>query len=169
MIHGFNKTTKKLVIGIIIVLTLLCICMAIDSADTITVNNTAPKVNISHENMTKINGSYYILPKDSGQVKHDEKVYTVKEKDEKKDNRSTITMTGKPSCNKCANRCSYTWRTRTYLNYCPKCHHYNCLGNKHKWAAVHELEISCFHCDADFCVNCGKEKYSWSNAYLIKV
>jgi len=76
-----------------------------------------------------------------------------------------ITFTGKPSCG-----CNYGyyWHTRTYVNYCPNCHHYNCLANKHKYGARFEQEISCLRCDSDFCICCGKEKYSWSNVYLRK-
>lgn len=120
-------------------------------------------------NSTKLNdlnstGSYFV-------ANHNDKVYTVKEKPKKKTKNkkklATITMTGKPSCSRCArNHCAYTWRTKTYVNYCPHCHHWNCLGNKHKSGSVHEQEISCFVCDSDFCINCGKTKYSWSNVYL---
>lgn len=151
-------------------LILLGICINVDSADTTTINSTPTKVNVSQENISKINGTYYVLPKDNGKATSDGKIHQVKDKTQKeKKQYNTITMTGRPSCTRCArNGCSYTWRTKTYINYCPNCHHYKCLGNKHKRGAVHEQEISCFHCDSDFCVNCGKEKYSYSRVYLQK-
>ena len=141
--------------------------MSVDSADeSITVKNDDKPLsdNFSKtDNAVMVNGTYYVLPNGSGKAVHDGKVYTEKPK------YNTITMTGRPSCTRCArNGCSYTWRTKTYVNYCPNCHHYNCLGNKHKRGAVYEKEITCFRCDSDFCVNCGKEKYSWSRVYLHK-
>ena len=74
-----------------------------------------------------------------------------------------ISITCKPSCG-CGG--SYTWRTRSYVNYCPHCHHYNVLYNAHKYPARFEQELTCGHCGADYCGNCGKEKYSWSKYYL---
>ena len=139
-----------------------------DSADeTITAQNPNEHIIKNFKNATIINNSQYAtLDKNSGIAVSDGKVYTEKPKKQKIRN---ITMTGKPSCTRCArNGCAYTWRTKTYKNYCPNCHHYNCLGNKHKWSSRHEQEITCFSCDSDFCVNCGKEKYSWSKAYLKK-
>lgn len=148
---------------------MLTICVAVDSADTITnTDQSSPLENFSNENLTIINDTYYNLPKNSGYAVSDGKVYTDKTVKVKKQ-ANTITMTGRPSCTRCArNHCAYTWRTKTYINYCPNCHHYNCLGNKHKRGAIHEKEITCFRCDSDFCVNCGKEKYSWSGVYLRK-
>ena len=132
-----------------------------DSNDVIVANNTT-QYNMSG-NATYIDGVYCILPENSGVAVSDGKVYTEKSKYQK------ISMTGKPSCTRCArNGCAYTWRTKKYINYCPNCKHYNCLGNKHKWQSRHEQEITCFKCDSDFCVNCGKEKYSWSHKYLTK-
>ena len=153
-------------IAILFVLILLGICMSVDSADeTITVKNDNQELldNFSKtHDVILLNGTYY-LSKDSGEAVSDGKVYVDKSV------KPSITMTGRPSCTRCArNGCSYTWRTKTYLDYCPNCHHWNCLGNKYKSASVHEQEITCFHCDSDFCVNCGKEKYSYSRVYLRK-
>lgn len=141
--------------------------MSVDSADeSITVKNDDKPLldNFSKtDNAVILNGTYYVLPNGSGKAVSDGKVHVDKSV------KPTITMTGRPSCTRCArNGCSYTWRTKTYVNYCPNCHHWNCLGNKHKSGAVHEKEITCFHCDSDFCVNCGKEKYSYSRVYLRK-
>lgn len=137
--------------------------MALDSADEISnVNESSLPRNMSNDIIILDNGSSVAVNSSLGMIKvkssdlvHIEPKY------------STITMTGKPSCSRCArNHCSYTWRTRTYVNYCPHCHRYNVLGNKHKWESRHEKEITCFYCDSDFCVNCGKTKYSWSRVYL---
>ena len=141
---------------------LLCVCVSVDYADdSITVTANQSQVNVS--NCTLVGGVHYddvIVNRSKGHIEN-YNVVSVKPKV------PVITMTGKPSCSRCArNHCSYTWRTRTYVNYCPHCHRYNVLGNKHKWASRHEKEITCFHCDSDFCVNCGKTKYSWSNVYL---
>lgn len=152
-------------ISIGLVLILLGICMSVDYATDYTENNEVivanQTLNMSNfTNATYLNGTHYALDKDSGIAKL-HKVVVEKPK------YPLITMTGKPSCTRCArNHCSYTWRTKTYINYCPNCHHYRTLGNKHKRGSTHEQEITCFHCDSDFCVNCGKEKYSWSNKYL---
>lgn len=140
---------------------LLCVCVSIDYADenitvtnenisTCDVNNTSKVVGLDETNSSFV-------------VKSSDKIYTIKEKTKKVKKSPTITMTGKPSCG-C--RYGYYWHTMTYINYCPNCHHYNCLGNKHKHNARFEQEISCYNCDSDFCVCCGKEKYSWSNVYL---
>lgn len=161
MIIGLERIIR-LLIGIVIVLILLGVCITIDSAEeNITIDNTNMTQNIT-------TNESYIGPKNSGQAISDGKIYTVKEKTKKQAKKQqTITMTGKPSCSRCAaNHCSYTWRTKTYINYCPNCHRYRTLTNKHKWQSRYEQEISCSNCDSDFCINCGKEKYSWSGVYL---
>lgn len=167
MITGFSKTSKKLTIGILITLILLTLCVAMDSAtDTITnINNTSNQL----EQLSK-NGNYtvinqtYILDKDSGMAVSDGKIYTEKPK------HPTYTITARPSCSNCAkHHRSYTWRTTTFINYCPYCHRYGTLYNAHKWQSKHEQEITCKKCGGDFCGVCGKEKYSWSRKYLTKV
>ena len=162
----YDNINNKLVAGIVIVSVLLIFCVAIDYADdTIVTQNES----LEFPNDTiVVNKSV----NDGGIVKHDGKLHTdksVKEKPKpKKKKLATITMTGKPSCSRCArNHIPYKWFTRTYVNYCPNCHHYGTLGNKHKSGSVYEQEISCFHCDSDFCIYDGKEKYSWSRVYLI--
>lgn len=158
---------------------LLSICVAYDSAtstDTISnMNEDTPLKDIPNDipkNTIVINDTHAPI-KNSGKAVSDGKVYTDKSvkptKVKPTEVKQTITMTGKPSCSRCArNHCAYTWRTKTYENYCPNCHHRNCLGNKHKWGSRHEQEITCLKCDSDFCINCGKEKYSWSNVHLRK-
>ena len=154
----------KKIATILFISVFLILSLSVDTAENTDViqntNNSSVDIN------KNITNDSYILPKDVGWAKTDGKIYTDKSV---KPSKPTITMTGKPSCTRCArNHCSYTWRTRTYLNYCPNCHHWNCLGDKHKRGAVYEKEINCFRCDSDFCVSCGKEKYSWSNVYLSK-
>ena len=155
---------KGLLFWIFVVVALLVCCMALDSADEISNLNESSLPHNIPKGTIVMNNSSIVAVNESASVivvKHNSMIHRVKPK------YHTITMTGKPSCSRCArNHCSYTWRTRTYVNYCPHCHRYNVLGNKHKWASRHEKEITCFHCDSDFCVNCGKTKYSWSNVYL---
>ncbi len=155
---------KKILILVFISLFLI-ISLSADTADEDVISNINDSGHLSTiKNVTFINDTY-VLPKNTGKAISDGKIYT----DTSVKVKPKITMTGKPSCSRCArNHCSYTWRTKTYINYCPNCHHYNCLGNKHKWASRHEQEITCLRCDSDFCINCGKEKYSWSNKYLTK-
>ena len=78
----------------------------------------------------------------------------------------TVSITCRPSCGRCSK--AYTWRTKTYVNYCPNCHRYNTLLNKHKRGAKYEQELTCEACDSDFCGNCGKEKMGYSSKYLRK-
>lgn len=155
-----NIKVIKLLTGILIVLVLLTICVAVDSADdtdTISNINESRQMNaVLLKNATFINGTSYVLPENTGTAVTDGKIYTDK---------NTVTITSKPSCG-CRN--VYRWHTRTFLDYCPNCRHYDCLTNKHKWGARYEQEISCKICDSDFCGVCGKEKYSWSHVYLKK-
>ena len=129
----------KKIATILFISVFLILSLSVDTAENTDViqntNNSSVDIN------KNITNDSYILPKDVGWAKTDGKIYTDKSV---KPSKPTITMTGKPSCTRCArNHSSYTWRTRTYLNYC-------------------------FRCDSDFCVSCGKEKYSWSNVYLSK-
>lgn len=141
---------------------LLCVCVSVDYADddiTVTANQT----NLSVSNCTEIGGVHYddvIVNRSRGHIVN-YNVVSVKPKV------PVITMTGKPSCSRCSrNHIPYRWFTRSYVNYCPNCHRYGTLGNKHKYGSRYEQEITCFHCDSDFCVYDGHEKYSWSNKYL---
>ena len=160
-----NKRIKKLILAIAIVLLLLCICVSVDYAsdnDTIVVENNQT-INLTNiKNVEVLNDSHYIFVNGSGTAKLNNVVVEKKKV-------PVIGMTGKPSCSRCSrNGVPYRWFTKKYVNYCPNCHHWNCLGNKHKRGAVHEKEITCFRCDSDFCICCGKEKYSWSRVYLRK-
>ena len=161
MVKKMKKIATILFISIFLLLSLSA-DTAEKTDDVITNINSSNNLQSISKDVIIINDTY-VLDENAGIAKTDGKIYTDKSV------KPTITMTGKPSCTRCArNHCSYTWRTKTYVNYCPNCKHWNCLGNKHKRGSVHEKEISCFRCDSDFCVNCGKEKYSWSKVYLSK-
>ena len=133
--------------------------MAIDYADediSVTVNQS--QVNVS--NCTEIDGVHYDKKVVNGTgIAKVHKVVHIKP------HYPVITMTGKPSCS-CGKRYSYRWYTRTYVNYCPYCHRYGTLYNAHKFQARFEKEITCKVCGSDWCIVCGKEKYSWSKRYL---
>jgi N-acetylmuramoyl-L-alanine amidase len=112
-------------------------------------------------NSTKLNdlnstGSYFV-------ANHNDKVYTVKEKPRKKRKKSlpTISMWAKPSVR---SNYAYKWYYKTFIDYCPHCHHYNVLLKNPK--GVPEREYTCRRCDADYCAVTGKEKYSYSRYYL---
>lgn len=138
---------------------LLVCCMAIDYADediSVTVNQS--QVNVS--NCTEIDGVHYDKKVVNGTgIAKVHKIVHIKPE------YPTITMTGKPSCS-CGQKYSYRWYTRTYVNYCPYCHRYGTLYNAHKFQARFEKEITCKKCGSDWCIVCGKEKYSWSKRYL---
>lgn len=157
MINGFNKTTKKLVVCIIICLILLGICVTVDNADeTITNidNNTTLKK--MQENVTLINDTYYVSTGD-GMASTDGKIY------HEKPDYPTVTITARPSVR---SNYAYKWYTTTWIDYCPHCHRYGVLYNAHKYPARHEQELTCKICGADYCGVVGKEKYTWSHYYL---
>lgn len=152
---------KGLLFWIFVVVVLLVCCMAIDYADediSVTVNQS--QVNVS--NCTEIDGVHYdnkIVESNSTGIAKVHKIVHIKP------HYPVITMTGKPSCS-CGRKYSYRWYTRTYVNYCPYCHRYGTLYNAHKFQARFEKEITCKKCGSDWCIVCGKEKYSWSKRYL---
>ena len=170
-----TENIKRLVYGILLVLLLLCVCVGVDYAtNNITFDEDLNITNINNttnagiikeyndDNVTLLNGSYYVLPKDSGWAKTDGKIYKVNEsvkKKAKKEELPVITITGKPSCYTCwKNHRPYKWFTRSYLNYCPNCDRYGTLYNAHKGGSRFEQEITCRRCDCDFCVYCGRDK-----------
>ena len=132
--------------------------MAIDYADdSVVVSANQSQVNVT--NCTLVNGVHYddvIVNRSKNHIEN-YNVVSVKPK------YPIVTITAKPSCG-CKH--SYTWHKRSFVDYCPHCHHYNCLVNKHKWQSRYEQELSCKFCDSDFCGVCGKTKYSWSRTYL---
>lgn len=64
-----------------------------------------------------------------------------------------ITVTGYPSA---INQLQYKQYTTTWENHCPLCGHNNTLIENPK--RVYENELTCNHCDADFCAVTGKDK-----------
>ena len=141
---------------IFIVLLLLALCVAVDYANETTVTNM-DQVNDSVllNDTIIVNGTYHVSMSDSEGNAKFQKVVTVKPKV------PTVTITAKPSVR---SNYAYKWYTRTWVNYCPNCKHYNVLLINPK--GVPERELSCKRCSSDFCGVTGKEKYSWSHVYL---
>ena len=140
---------------------LLGICISFDYAETITNKNDTLKTpnNTIVVNNTKMDK--LVVTNHDGKVHIDE---SIKDKPKKKKKKlPTISMWAKPSV-----RCGYAykWYYRTFIDYCPNCHHYNCLLKNPK--CVPENEYTCAICDSDFDGVVGKEKYSWSRVYLRK-
>jgi len=152
--------TKRLLVGIFVVIVLLGVCVSVDYADNSTIKVVKNQSIVNESNCTGISDGVYI---DNKLVNVKNSVVKVSSSDKIHYVHPVITMTGKPSCG-----CNYkyTWHTRSYINYCPYCNKYGVLTNLHKWQSRYEQEISCSRCRADFCIVCGKEKYSWSRVYL---
>ena len=153
MVKGFLHC-RDLIYCIVLVLLLLGLCVHIDYADeSIIARNASLKL---PKNTIKVNESHYT--REPIVMSSKDKVHTVKTK---KKPLPTISMWAKPSV-----RCGYQykWYYRTFIDYCPNCHHYNCLLKNPK--GVPENEYTCAICDSDFDGVVGKEKYSWSNVYL---
>lgn len=152
---------------IFIVILLLALCVAVDYAtnDTTVTNMDQVNDSVLLNDTNVINGTYYI------NVDNGTKVTTLNKVVVKKNKVPTVTITCKPSCG-CGRHSSYTWRTRTFVDYCPHCHRYGVLRNVHKYQAKYEQELTCDPklggCGADYCGNCGHEKYSYSKYYLRK-
>ena len=149
---------KALLNLIFIVLLLLCLCAGVDYAavdnETITANST--EMNTS--NCTLIGGVHYdnkIVENKSVGVAKLHKVIHIKPKV------PLISMWAKPSVR---SGYAYKWYKKTFIDYCPHCHHYNVLLKNPK--GVPEREYTCKRCGADYCAVTGKEKYSWSRYYL---
>ena len=124
---------------------------AADDNETITANQT--EMNIT--NCTLVNGVYYdntILNKTHNTVKGFSKVHYIYPE---------ISMWAKPSVR---SKYAYRWYKKTFIDYCPHCHHYKVLLKNPK--GVPEREYTCRRCGADYCAVTGKEKYSWSRYYL---
>ena len=146
---------KNLLFWIIVILLLLSICVTVDYAsnDTITATSNQTLDQDINSSVIVLNGSYYSEEKVGVAKLH--KVVTEKPK------LSLVTITAKPSVR---SNYAYKWYTRTWVNYCPNCKHYNVLLINPK--GVPERELTCKRCSSDFCGVTGKEKYSWSHVYL---
>ena len=146
---------KNLLFWIIVILLLLSICVTVDYAsnDTITATSNQTLDRNINSSVIVLNGSYYSEEKVGVAKLH--KVVTEKPK------LPLVTITAKPSVR---SNYAYKWYTRTWVNYCPNCKHYNVLLINPK--GVPERELTCKRCSSDFCGVTGKEKYSWSHVYL---
>ena len=147
---------KALLLMILGVLLLLSVCVSVDYADEITVNQTVE----NNTNCTLVKGIHYdqkIVNNTTVGVAKLHKVVTEKPK------LPIIAMWAKPSVR---SGYAYRWYYKTFIDYCPHCHHYGVLLKNPK--GVPEKEYTCRRCGADYCAVTGKEKYSWSHYYLRK-
>ena len=137
------------------VLLLLSVCAGVDYADEpITVNQT---IN-NDTNCTLVNDTHY-----SHEIIHENGVARIHKVVIEKPKYPLISMWAKPSVR---SNYAYRWYYKTFIDYCPHCHHYNVLLKNPK--GVPEKEYTCRRCGADYCAVTGKEKYSWSHYYLRK-
>ena len=144
---------KALLLSIIFVLPLLSVCAGVDYADEITVNQT-----MNDTNCTLVNDTHY-----SHEIIHENGVARIHKVVIEKPKYPLISMWAKPSVR---SSYSYRWYKKTFINYCPHCHHYGVLLKNPK--GVPEREYTCRRCGADYCAVTGKEKFSWSHYYLRK-
>ena len=145
---------KALLLSIIFVLLLLSVCAGVDYADDdITVNQT-----MNDTNCTLVNDTHY-----SHEIIHENGVARIHKVVVEKPKYPLISMWAKPSVR---SNYAYRWYKKTFIDYCPHCHHYNVLLKNPK--GVPEREYTCKKCGADYDAVVGKEKYSWSHYYLRK-
>jgi hypothetical protein len=144
---------------IFIVLLLLALCVAVDYAtnDTTVTNMDQVNDSVLLNDSNVINGTYYVNVDNGTKVTTLNKVVVTKPK------YPVISMWAKPSVR---SSYAYRWYKKTFIDYCPHCHHYKVLLKNPK--GVPEREYTCRHCGADYCAVTGKEKYSWSHYYLMK-
>ena len=134
---------------------LLSVCISVDYADEpITVNQTIK----NDTNCTLVNDTHY-----SHEIIHENGVARIHKVVVEKPKYPLISMWAKPSVR---SSYSYRWYKKTFIDYCPHCHHYNVLLKNPK--GVPEREYTCRRCGADYCAVTGKEKFSWSHYYLRK-
>ena len=144
---------KTLILSIIFVLLLLSVCAGVDYADEITINQT-----MNDTNCTLVNDTHY-----SHEIIHENGVARIHKVVIEKPKYPLISMWAKPSVR---SNYAYRWYYKTFIDYCPHCHHYNVLLKNPK--GVPEREYTCRRCGADYCAVTGKEKFSWSHYYLRK-
>lgn len=70
-----------------------------------------------------------------------------------------VTATAKCSCG----YGTYTYKTVSFLNYCPICGHYGTISYSKPCA---EGQWTCSYCDSDYCMQCGKEKWNPARGWL---
>ena len=146
---------KALILGIIGALLLLSVCAGVDYADE-SITATAEPMNTT--NCTVVDGVHY-----DNRVLNGTGVAKVHKIVTEKPKYPLISMRAKPSVR---SSYSYRWYKKTFIDYCPHCHHYNVLLKNPK--GVPEREYTCRRCGADYCAVTGKEKFSWSHYYLRK-
>ena len=137
---------------------MLSVCIRVDYADdNITVTANQSQANVT--NCTMVGGVHYSneIIKENKSIAKLHKIVTIKPK------YPLISMWAKPSVR---SKYAYRWYKKTFINYCPHCHHYNVLLKNPK--GVPEREYTCRRCGADYCAVTGKEKFSWSHYYLRK-
>ena len=144
---------------IVSLLLALCVCVDYAANETTITNTDQVNDSVLLNDSNVINDTYYV------NVEKEDKVTAINKVVVEKPKLPLVTITAKPSCG-CGRHYSYRWRTKTFIDYCPHCHRYGVLRNVHKWQAKYEQELTCTHCGADYCGNCGHEKYSWSKYYL---
>lgn len=142
---------KNLLFWILILVVLLTICVAVDSAEEINISN------VDYRNVS-VNDSFVNLQSNATSN------ITISARDTVHQMYPTVSMYAKPSCG-----CRYSykyWYYREFVNYCPNCHQYNVLLKNPK--GTFEREWTCKRCSSDFCGVCGKEKMGYSKVYLRK-
>jgi N-acetylmuramoyl-L-alanine amidase len=72
-----------------------------------------------------------------------------------------VSATAKCSCGSG----TYTYKTSTFLNYCPQCGHYGTLIKSTK-TPEYEGQWTCTYCDCDYCMQCGNEKLVGTKLWL---
>ena len=147
---------KALINWIIILCLVLAVCVTVDYADSdVTVcNNVSSKVNLTKTEKLSDGGVYVDLTNKSHTI-------VMKSSDRIDYKYPIISMWAKPSVR---SSYAYKWYKKTFIDYCPHCHHYKVLLKNPK--GVPEREYTCRRCGADYCAVTGKEKYSWSHYYL---
>ena len=163
MLGVSTDNIRSLLVWICIVIVLLGVCISFDYADNSTVKCVKNQSKVGVANCTEVDNGVYLdnkivnVKNSVVKVSNSDKIHKIKS------SVPLITIVAKPSCG-CNN--GYYWHRRTFVNYCPHCHRYGALYNKHKWQSRYEQELTCRYDDCDYCGVCGKEKYSWSHYYL---
>ena len=155
--------------GLVLLLIILCCGIGLAYSVNVTSNNNYSNTSVDNGDVVMINGTYYIGMNKTGKAVKNETVTIKKTVD-------IVPITAKPSCGcnyRHPDQYKYKWYTKSFINYCPKCHKYGTLRNVYKPTARYEYELTCDMklggCDADYCGVCGKDKFSWSNARITLV
>jgi len=80
-------------------------------------------------------------------------------------NKDYVKSTGRCTCSL---QTTYSYQTRSFVNYCPGCRCHGCLEYEvNQCPQNREGMWRCKVCDRDYCLVHGKEHISGSNLYLI--